>query len=805
MAVWQGILISGKGSHLRKPLIHIKVRIPGLILILAVTLSAQESEDSTATTLDQETSDSESANRIKSLEDSLSETQALLKLASDSVATLRVSQENSVAAGAHQTERIEILSDSLTATRKAREQLAERIDSLSTIQASLEEQVKEAADSLSALSARHRTSLASNQQQAAQITQLGDSLAGRIESLRNLAIRRDSLLVLKESTVLKLASANDSLATLGILYKGATSSNRRQIIEISSIRDSLARSIIYGDDMRGQSDSLSTLKDALVHQLGQAVDSIATQVGLMEILQEKIQLKDSLLASVRDSLSAGVGREVSLHARHDSLATVKDSLAASLDQAKMDLAAADSLEKALTAEINVIGLAFQGFESQLASGEADLSDIYDQVKTAAIAAGEESLNAELDAQYLAHLNDLIEYKGRSRRLGRVLARDSEEMHRYKLEEFNQYLSWAKLRGKTPEALNLLAALYYGQKDEVRGALTYLKTVFLYGETPAGEFAIGSLGERIKEGDEIARLLNEVALNPDSMKVVQKSVYRYFHYLNNIRRLQHADARRYFQNEANQFVSFYPDVYNVDLLHAWTAESYHALKEFDTEIMTYLKMRHVYPESAYRAQITFSLAEVTAINLNQHQLGADRYAIFLEEFAEHKLAPRALTLQAKLYESELKQPEKAAELYRSLADTYFDDELAPVALLSYAELLKGKLKVPAEAMAVYQEILAEYGDDPGAGLPALEGLAALSKKSRQYDVAVDFYLEIFTRFPNSAEQVAAGLVEAADIYEVNLKNLDEALQTLRLVINNYPKYKKIKAVQRKVQRLEKKIG
>ncbi|MCH7575757.1 MAG: tetratricopeptide repeat protein [Candidatus Marinimicrobia bacterium] len=736
----------------------------------------------------------------------MSEVRAFLKQATDSVAALRESQKIASAAGEGQAGQIATLGDSLAAAKLAKDQLARQIDSLAARQASMESQLKGTTDSLIVVTARQRQSVATSRQQGAEIIQLADSLAGTLQSLRNLESRHDSLSALKESTALKLASSNDSLNTIGILYKSAASITRQQIIKLSSLRDSLARSTSAGREMEAHFDSLLALQETLVTQLGQAVDSIAAQVGAMANLRGEIQHRDSLLTGVRDSLSTSVGREADLQARHDALTALKDSLAASLDQAGRELATADSLEQALTTEINVLEVVFQDFENRLASGEEPLSGIYDQVKTAVIAVEQAAIDAELDTRYLAHLKDLVEYKGKSRGMGRLLAGGGRGvLTRYKMEEFHHYLSWAALRGRTPEALNLLAAEYYGQKDEVRGALTYLKTVFLYAETPAGEFATGRLDEAVKEGSEIARLYRDVALNPDSMKVVNKVVYRYYHYLGNIRRLQHVDARRYFLDEAYQFLSFYPDVYRVDLLHAWTADTYHALGEYHTEILTYLKTRSLFPDSKHRAQITFSLAEVTATDLKNHQLGAERYALFLEEFSEHALAPQALLAQARLYVSNLKQPAKAGELYRRLADSYAGHELAPVALLSYAELLQGKLKLPAEALTVYEELLSDYGDDQRVGVRALEGLAAVSQKSRQYEKAAGYYLELFKRFPGAADQVVAGLMEAADIYEAKLKNPGEALQSLQLVLSNYPQHKKIKAVQKRVQKLKKKSG
>ena len=327
MKIWQGIVNSGKRDDLKKSPLLNKVRIPAFIIILTACLSAQNSEESTAA-LNQDTTGSESANRIDALKESLSEVQTLLKQATDSVAALRESQKIASAAGEGQAGQIATLGDSLAAAKLAKDQLARQIDSLAARQASIESQLKGTTDSLIAVTARQRQSVATSRQQGAEIIQLADSLAGTLQSLRNLESRHDSLSALKKSTALKLASANDSLTTLGILYKSASSITRQQIIKLSSLRDSLARGTRAGREMEAHFDSLLTLKGTLVTQLGQAVDSIAAQVRAMANLRGEIQHRDSLLTGVRDSLSLSVGREADLQARHNAMTALKDSLAA---------------------------------------------------------------------------------------------------------------------------------------------------------------------------------------------------------------------------------------------------------------------------------------------------------------------------------------------------------------------------------------------------------------------------------------------------------------------------------------------
>ena len=541
----------------------------------------------------------------------------------------------------------------------------------------------------------------------------------------------------------QLQQAADSLYRVGILYDRATADNRRHIVQLSVLSDSLAYSFHRGQELRSRYDSLLALDDSVMVLLGQA---------------------------------------------------------------QSDLLVADSLERAFTDTVAALKVMLQGLEGKLFANQEGLSGMYEQLKNALMAVDEEVIDSTTDAQYLAHLRGMTDYKVKSRGFTRLFSgAGGEELARYKLDEFRQYLRWSELRGHTPEALNLLADNYYARGDKVRGALTYLKTVFLYSESEAGLHAQGQLEERLGKDDEIGRLYYEVALNSDSMNIGDEYFYRYLHFLDYVHTLQHIDARRYFLAETQQFLALYPAVFQADQLHVWIAQTYHALGEFHTEILTYMKIRSMYPESEYRPQVTFALAKVTTSDLEMHELGAQRYDDFLVEFPDNERAPAALMAQAQLYETRLKRPKMAADLYRHLADTYQADPLAPAALFGFANLLRNKLASPAGALAVYEEILSTYGEDRSVGIPALEGLAAISKKTRQYDAAVSYYLDIFQRYPEDNEKAVDGILKAADIYQSDLKNIDAAIHTLHLVLDNYPKYRGYKAVQKRVQKLQKKKG
>ncbi|MFC1583323.1 tol-pal system YbgF family protein, partial [Candidatus Neomarinimicrobiota bacterium] len=340
---------------------------------------------------------------------------------------------------------------------------------------------------------------------------------------------------------------------------------------------------------------------------------------------------------------------------------------------------------------------------------------------------------------------------------------------------------------------------------IRGSLTFLKTLFLFPDTEAGLYAIGRLEELLESSSELGRLYYEVALIPDSMQVGEEWFYKYLNYLQHIRSLSNSVMREWFIDEADRFLLIYPGILQADKILVWVAQTYHALEQYHSEILTYMKIRELYQQSQFIPEITYSIAEVTAENLKDFQLGATRYERFYGVFPEHEKAPAARMAEATIYEEEIKDYQKTGELYRALADEYAEDALAPISLFRYADLLREELGSSPGALAVYNELLTGYSEDPASGIPALEGLASISLENRQYDAAVAFYLDIHQRYPEETDRAVAAILEAAKIYESNLKNIDATIHTLHIILDNYPEHSSVKSVQRQVQKLQKKKG
>ncbi len=553
----------------------------------------------------------------------------------------------------------------------------------------------------------------------------------------------------------------------------------------------------------------------MVQQLEQRADTLADSLAL---IQGRVrQLADSLfrlfvlydravienrqnlerLSILSDSIAQSYRRENELRALNDSLliilARTQDYLTKT-QKAYSDTAAA--LKNTLEAP-----------RRELTISEGQVTGMYEQLKGTKYITEETAIDSAVDERLVEYLRELVDYQLQTTGLVRILRAkvDESDIYTFKLDEFRQYLARVALQGHTPEALNLLARTYVEQDDVIRGTLAYLKSVFIYPETEAGLQAMGQLEELVERDGELGRLYYEVALNPDSIDVGEEKFNRFLNYLNHVRKLPHVTAREWFIKEAQQFLTLYPNIFQADEVLLWIAQAYHAQAQYHNEILTYIKIRRLHPFSRINPYITYALAEVTTDNLKEYTTGAAQYALFREEFPNHEKAPAALFAQANIYENDLRDYQYAGDLFRELADTYPKDPLATVSLFRLAEILHLRLVSPSGALAVYEEILTRYDQDPETGILALERLASISRELRQYDAAVVYYLDIHQRYPEAQERAIAAIIQAAEIYESQLKNLDATIHTLHLILDNYPDYPRIRYIQRQVQKLQKKRG
>ena len=528
----------------------------------------------------------------------------------------------------------------------------------------------------------------------------------------------------------------------------------------------------------------------------QWADSVTSLLVLSDRQQADNALNVDRLKALSDSLTQSYMRE-------QGLSDLNDSLLVLLSQTQDFLSSAGKNESVVSDSLQNLRAALWRLQSNMATNEASIATQMERLQSSMMSRGGLSLDTLLESRNLIYLDRLVDYNGPRSGIGRFWGGGRDVLAGFKQEELTLYLAQARQAGRADDALNMQAELLIDNRRPAQGALAYLKVLFLYPRGDSWADARTKIVGLVERESEEGRLLYEVVLVPDSMKVGDDLFLRMLHYLDHLRSLTSEVALRWFVKECRSFMALYPGVAQTDQILFWMAQAYDRLEEIHRASLTWQKLETLYPASSHLPLALLNLADIASHRLGLPEVGIERYKTFMDRYPNHPEAPRALLAQAILYEEELKDYHQAGDLYRRLADEYPGDPVVPVGLFRYGFVLEKRLGSPAGAASVYEEVLRHYGDDPDTGIPALEKLARIAYDLDQYDGAIVYYLDIPERYPDADDRSVTAILEAAEIYEDKLKNLDAAIHTLHMILDNYPDYAGIKTVQKQVQKLQKK--
>ncbi|HPC37038.1 MAG TPA: tetratricopeptide repeat protein, partial [Candidatus Marinimicrobia bacterium] len=85
--------------------------------------------------------------------------------------------------------------------------------------------------------------------------------------------------------------------------------------------------------------------------------------------------------------------------------------------------------------------------------------------------------------------------------------------------------------------------------------------------------------------------------------------------------------------------------------------------------------------------------------------------------------------------------------------------------------------------------------------ALTAAGNLYTTKTRYDQAIEVYMGIFQKYPQSENAIAA-LEKVYDIYQTKIKDNEKSIEILNLIINNYPDTKASARATKQLKKLEK---
>ncbi len=118
----------------------------------------------------------------------------------------------------------------------------------------------------------------------------------------------------------------------------------------------------------------------------------------------------------------------------------------------------------------------------------------------------------------------------------------------------------------------------------------------------------------------------------------------------------------------------------------------------------------------------------------------------------------------------------------------------------AEILAREMKLTQDGADAYLSIVRIYPESGDAPI-ALMAAGDLYDRYKMYESAITQYMAIFEKYPN-ADNVLEALEKTADLYNKTLKNKEKTIETLNLIINNYPGTKSSEKAAKLLSKVEK---
>lgn len=376
----------------------------------------------------------------------------------------------------------------------------------------------------------------------------------------------------------------------------------------------------------------------------------------------------------------------------------------------------------------------------------------------------------------------------------------EQIAPFQLQELQNYLNIFYPSARCDSVQDFITQVYIRTNDWSRAEYSILKFLYLYPDSPLFD-EVQSLRSAIfqtekfykSSSDYLMRLINEI---PEPATPEE----RYFKLVETLRDFIDVPIRQHFIPEAQTFLKLYPYSSHADVLSLWIAEAYERNGQPHSALLSYQKAMLFYPNTPFFSQCLFRSADIQQKQFGEYESAIRTFLFYIEKFGRDSLALDAQYRIAKMLDENLSEWERAVKAYQVIADKYPTSPLAIPALMRKAVILSTKMSLIEEAVNIYQSIDERYPGTPDA-LSALMASGNLLNLHKRYQPAIDQFMKVFQKYPQSEKAISA-LEEAVKIYSEKIKDNDKTVETLNLIIANYPGTKASARAVKQLGKLEK---
>ena len=408
-----------------------------------------------------------------------------------------------------------------------------------------------------------------------------------------------------------------------------------------------------------------------------------------------------------------------------------------------------------------------------------------------------------EAKYFQYEKLLKRQKIKSRGGFLILSSEIEDIHPFQIAELEKYIDRFFPDARCDSVQDYLTQIYINKQDWARAELSIIKFIFFYPESPLFE-EIKTVRARIFETEKAYKNYSTSLKNiVDSTTVYPDIQTRYFELVKLLKDFPDPAVKVMFVEEAQKYLELYPFSENSSLVCLWLAQTYSANQRAQSAFITYNRLMIFYPDSPEMTTALYQSARIQEKDFEEFDAAIETYNSFIDLFPEDTLTAYAHKRIAKIADGKQKNWEKAIEEYQITADLFQAAEKtkkSTAALMRKAVIQANNMNMIQGAIETYLSIEERFPGTLGAQ-KAIFAAGQLYQKDKQFELAIAQYMSIYEKYPD-AENVLDALDTVVDIYNSELGDHDKTVETLNLIITNYPDSKSAAKAAKLLKKLQK---
>jgi TolA-binding protein len=409
----------------------------------------------------------------------------------------------------------------------------------------------------------------------------------------------------------------------------------------------------------------------------------------------------------------------------------------------------------------------------------------------------------LEAKYFNYEKTLKREEKKTKGGFRILSSKTENIHPFQIEELKNYIDRFYPDARCDSVQDYLTQLFIRQQDWTNAELSIIKFIYLYPESPLYK-EIKTIRSGIFQTEKNYKKYSDYLMTiVSATPVYPKMDIRYFKFVELLKDFPDTDVKASFLKEARKFLELYPFSRQASKVCLWIAENYAQSQRSQSAFVTYKRLMIFYPNSTEMPLALYQTARIQEKDFEEYQNAIDTYQQFIEQFPGDTLTAYAHNHIATIADVQLKNWEKAIKEYQTAADLFQTNnkpEKSIKTLKRKAVILADEMNLIQDAVATYLSIDERFPGTTGSH-EAIMAAGDLYKRHKKFESAVSQYMSLFEKYPDSDKTLPA-LEKTVKIYNEELSDQDKTIETLNLIITNYPKTKSEARANKLLKKLEK---